>query len=252
METIAYVCPKCGRPHSAEEFSESRFCRNCGRFLTSRDRRTLGHDLVRKEEVSELDDVTVMREPKDLDKLVELRQLVDEIQTCLKCYTEFEDMEEQDRIKIRDWYLQGPWFFPPNGSGVKGFFGTGDVTFICPRPSTGGFDDPASKLFYRLLREHGFTNAHITDMVKCRSKAGKMSGKEIRNCLKFLVKEVEILQPRTIVAVGNDVYNELKGRFRDVIKVLHYSAAFRWNKAEILEEQLEEISQRRSKQTQRG
>lgn len=33
-----YVCPKCGRPHSTEEFRGSRFCRNCGKFLASSDR----------------------------------------------------------------------------------------------------------------------------------------------------------------------------------------------------------------------
>jgi len=188
---------------------------------------------------------------KDSEKLVKLRELVSEINDCLRCYEKFGDMEERDRIRIRDWCLQGPWLFPPDEFGVNGFFGTGDVIFICPRPSTGSFDDPASKLFYQLLRKHDFSNAHITDMVKCRSKAGKVSEKERKNCVNFLMKEVEILRPRTIVAVGNDVYNELKGRFHDIIKVLHYSAAFRWNKAEILEEQLEEIARRRTNQTQR-
>lgn len=29
-----FVCPKCGRSHTVEEFKASRFCRNCGKFLT--------------------------------------------------------------------------------------------------------------------------------------------------------------------------------------------------------------------------
>jgi len=36
-----YVCSKCGRPHSAEEFSQSRFCRNCGKFLSFEDKQAL-------------------------------------------------------------------------------------------------------------------------------------------------------------------------------------------------------------------
>lgn len=30
-----YVCRKCGRPHSHEEFNKDRFCGNCGSFLFS-------------------------------------------------------------------------------------------------------------------------------------------------------------------------------------------------------------------------
>ena len=40
-KNYVYVCRKCGRPHSSEEFNESRFCRNCGKFLTKWDLRSL-------------------------------------------------------------------------------------------------------------------------------------------------------------------------------------------------------------------
>ena len=33
-----FVCPKCGRPHTEEEYRDSRFCRECGKFLTYRNR----------------------------------------------------------------------------------------------------------------------------------------------------------------------------------------------------------------------
>jgi Rad3-related DNA helicase len=32
------ICPGCGRPHTLEEFHDSRFCRHCGKFLSYRDR----------------------------------------------------------------------------------------------------------------------------------------------------------------------------------------------------------------------
>ena len=34
-----YICPKCKRPHSEDEFHESRFCSNCGKFLSSSNKR---------------------------------------------------------------------------------------------------------------------------------------------------------------------------------------------------------------------
>ena len=33
-----YFCPKCRRPHTTAEYRDSRFCRECGKFLTSRNR----------------------------------------------------------------------------------------------------------------------------------------------------------------------------------------------------------------------
>ncbi len=44
MNLITYVCPKCGRQNSPEEYKERRFCRNCGKFLTHRDKRVLEED----------------------------------------------------------------------------------------------------------------------------------------------------------------------------------------------------------------
>ena len=41
LTTPKYVCPKCSRTHSLYEFRKSRFCRNCGKFLTDRDKRTI-------------------------------------------------------------------------------------------------------------------------------------------------------------------------------------------------------------------
>ncbi len=35
---ILVVCPSCGRPHTIEEFHDSRFCRHCGTFLSHRNR----------------------------------------------------------------------------------------------------------------------------------------------------------------------------------------------------------------------
>ncbi len=181
---------------------------------------------------------------RDRACMTKLQDLAEEIRICLNCYTKFRNLPNSERVKVRDWYLHGPWFFPPDESGVKGFFGTGSIVFVCPRPSTGSFADTASRLFYKLLKEHGFSDAHLTDMVKCRRKAGKMSSVEIQNCLPFLIREIDILKPQRIVAVGNDVYRELKGLLENVIQICHYSYAHRYKKADRLEMQLRMLSEK--------
>lgn len=57
MTDYVYFCSKCSRPHSREEYSESRFCRHCGKFLTSRDKRVLEQGSTKKEKIFKLGDV---------------------------------------------------------------------------------------------------------------------------------------------------------------------------------------------------
>lgn len=59
------------------------------------------------------------------------------------------------------------WFFPQY-KGVKGFLGTQDIMFVGLAPSTGSFPSRSGDFLYEQLKEHGFGNAHITDIVKIR------------------------------------------------------------------------------------
>ena len=96
-----------------------------------------------------------------------LRELLSEVEKCLKCYERFKDYPDEDRRRIREWCHEGPWFFPPDEeTGVKGFFGTGRIIFVCERPSTRGgkLPDKLDKQFYSLLKKYGFEDAHITDI----------------------------------------------------------------------------------------
>lgn len=178
-----------------------------------------------------------------------LKSLLSEIESCLKCYMKFKDRSEKDRVRVRFWYNEGPWFFPPSeDSGVKGFFGTGEIFFVCQRPSTrGNIPDQADLLFYDLLRKYGFEDAHITDLVKCRGIAGKISDWEMRNCLPYLEEEIRILKPKLMIAVGNEAYEVLteKPEFRSIRieRVTHYSHAFRYKKIWKLEEEFRRIKE---------
>ena len=149
-----------------------------------------------------------------------------------------------NRDEIERWLEV--WFFPEY-KGVKGFLGTQDVMFVGSNPSTGRFPskyDVRPKMvvvwFYEQLRKHGFENAHITDLMKIRA-----SGKEVDELfgnqslfneqLKFLMKEVEIVRPKMVVAMGNKCYNILKERVDiKIVKILHYSSTrFPKNKAKL-------------------
>ncbi len=179
----------------------------------------------------------------------DLKRLLSRIESCLKCYEEFKDYGKEDRLRIRAWYNGAPWFFPPDEDiGVKGFLGTRNTITVCERPSTrGNIPSSADLNFYELLKKYGFEDAHITDLVKCRGFAGRLSTEELENCLLYLEEEIRILKPKLIIAVGNRAYGEmtenLNLRSICVEKVTHYSYAFRFNKAEKIEEELRRISQ---------
>ncbi|MCC6018931.1 MAG: hypothetical protein LM601_07865 [Candidatus Verstraetearchaeota archaeon] len=110
----------------------------------------------------------------DVDVEVRLRELLSRVENCLRCYGKFRGYGDGDRVRIRRWCHEEPWFFPPREDGdVKGFLGTGDVIFVCERPSMRGgvAPDDLDLKFYGLLEKYGFGNTHITDLVKCRGFA---------------------------------------------------------------------------------
>ncbi|MEM2922446.1 MAG: uracil-DNA glycosylase family protein [Candidatus Bathyarchaeia archaeon] len=168
-----------------------------------------------------------------------LSDLISQIRMCSKCYDKFTDYDVMDRINIREWRHEGPWFFPPvkeDEVDIRGFFGTGDVMLVAERPSTRGGKIPAplDMEFLRLLRKYGLTDAHISDMVKCRGTVEESKREEIwrsmvYNCFPFLRKEIDVVKPRLILAMGKKVYNELKRRGVDrefrVVPMIHYSYA---------------------------
>ncbi|MEM2169992.1 MAG: hypothetical protein QW186_09370 [Candidatus Bathyarchaeia archaeon] len=54
-------------------------------------------------------------------KLTKLRELLSEVEKCLKCYKELDKYPDEDRVRIRKWYHKDPWFFPPHEeTGLRG------------------------------------------------------------------------------------------------------------------------------------
>ncbi len=133
--------------------------------------------------------------------------------------------------------------------------------FVCESPGPGGQVEPddievkrcwgkenANKEWISLrnldrfpIRPNGyeyssiFNNCYITNIVKCgpRPKStAHHSDEEIKSCSKWLEKELEIIQPLVVIAVGGEVYNFLQGKhYKEIIesksielyKIYHYS-----------------------------
>jgi hypothetical protein len=130
------------------------------------------------------------------------------------------------KLMKREQIKRASTFFFPEHNNVKGFMGTGDIFFVGQKPSTGKFPTNKDKLFYRLLGKYGFANAHITDLIKTRGKTvAQMAKDELESNWSVFKKEIKILKPILIVAIGNDVYDNLKSLIKKsiLIKIMHYS-----------------------------
>lgn len=88
------------------------------------------------------------------------------------------------------------------------------------------------KRFHKLRESYGLENCYITNVVKCGPRKDKSHDmKEIINCSKFLEKEIEIIKPKLIIAVGRKAEKILRKYHMELIKsqgselfeVMHYS-----------------------------
>ncbi|MBU3901394.1 hypothetical protein KJ590_03595 [Patescibacteria group bacterium] len=64
------------------------------------------------------------------------------------------------------------------------------------------------KFFQTMMVKYGVDGNYATDIVKERGRPGKPAKAEIQEWLPFLRKEIEIIQPKVIIVVGERTYNE--------------------------------------------
>ena len=137
-------------------------------------------------------------------------------------------MEDHFKLHFPDSRL---WFFTDEGGGVDGYLGTEPVMFVGSRPSSGrgGLAPQVLGDFYGLMKEYGFSQAHVTDVVK-EVGEGDPSPEEVKQNWPFFLEELRIVQPKVVVALGRWVFDTLEQRLDWLVPVrrfTHYAYRFR-------------------------
>lgn len=152
-----------------------------------------------------------------------------------------ERLEELRREIIEEFSIKGwkdVWFYPKH-EGVMGYLGTQDIAFVGSNPGCSCFPTPYDKVFYKVLKDMGFKNAHLTDVLKIRAK-GEDVDKYFKDRalldknLEYLSREFEIIQPKLVVAVGGRAEEILRKKFprMEIHRIMHYSYLRRFKKDE--------------------
>jgi len=109
---------------------------------------------------------------------------------------------------------QSCWLFPKENE-IGGFFGTDPIAIVGDEPSTSSWDraHPHRRIFYDTLKKVGASNAHLTDLYKKRGYSGGLQNslpQDFQNHLKYFRRELEIVKPIRVVAIGWLAYNLLR------------------------------------------
>jgi hypothetical protein len=132
-----------------------------------------------------------------------------------------------------DW-----WRFPADGP-VRGFLGTGPLFIVGDQPSTSSWESshPHRRGFYGLLTSLGAGNAHLTDLYKKRGSAGALRNglpDDFAEHVGFFRRELEILRPTRVVALGNDADRLLRVHVPEIVpkltKMWHFGYAVRFGR----------------------
>jgi len=153
-------------------------------------------------------------------------------------------LKQKFQLKDEDIWV---WEKNPNVEGVKAFYGNGVVNnavviWVTERPSSARykrkqnkFPDKIDDIFYRLLKEEGFENMHLTDFVKIMNKAGKNpTDEELIANTELMKDEIEMLVKRVegkkliIVANSDDVKTWMKRYLPEYSPYVAYKKFFKW------------------------
>ena len=166
-----------------------------------------------------------------MEKSEQLRVLAEEIVACRKCPRLVKHREKMAREKRRAYREWAYWGKPVPGFGdaqaqllILGLAPAAHGANRTGRMFTG---DRSGDFLYTALHKAGFanqptslhrddglqlTNAYIAATCRCAPPDNKPLPKEISNCRGFLEREIEILKPKAVLALGKiawDAYLEI-------------------------------------------
>jgi len=100
------------------------------------------------------------------------------------------------------------WWTFPSEDPVSGFLGVRPLVVVGDQPSTSSWPEshPSRRLLYDTLIELEVPDAHLTDVIKRRGKGSesrKTLPADFRVHIDLLRREIEIIQPSRIVALGS-------------------------------------------------
>lgn len=139
------------------------------------------------------------------------------------------------------------WWTFPRQDPIMGFFGARPLMVIGDQPSTDPWPEshPSRALLYGTLIKVGVPDAHLTDVIKRRGKGSesrKMLPADFRVHVDLLRREIDIIQPLRIVALGvcaEQLLLEHLPEVRERVRgIWHFAFGARPGRAEGFEAQL--------------
>src|SRR5271154_4690714 len=104
------------------------------------------------------------------------------------------------------------WWRFPEEAPIQGFLGVSSIVIVGDQPSTSLWPEshPNRRAFYDTLKNAEVSDAHLTDLYKKRGRSSALRIRlpnDFKEHLLFFRREIEILQPTRVVAVGKLAYD---------------------------------------------